>query len=418
MRLGKINRYYNGVTKGRTTICCSAVALTIALVASLRGQSAPPLPTQTPTPTPIQPPVAPQTPATPQGPPKPPAIPPFRVTTTVPFDGSLAAVPAYNQTRGFFPMDDGHLIARDLTDGHVIWTIEARTALTPATSSDMIFTLETTDVVARRQEDGVQVWRIPFAESHTPLVWDNSWLVATITSGAVVAIRASDGGVIWRHEVESEVRARPVMAADRVYVAGSDRIIALQVETGERLWERRLGGPPNEMLALDDRIYVGSDDNFLYCLLAKDGVIDWRWRTGGDVIGVPLADDGRVYFVSRDNVLRALDRRSGAQRWKRPLPLRPTVGPARTQDFLIVSGVTPSVRLFQMKDGVAAGDVSTDGDLASAPYVLPKVDPPTFVAVTRNIAKGEMLTVISRVSPPAPTEAPPAPAPPPGAGTK
>lgn len=310
-------------------------------------------------------------------------------------------------------MDDGHLVARDLTDGKVIWSVDARVSLTPATSSDMIFTLEATEVVARHQADGAVAWRIPFFDSRTPLVWDNGWLIASITSGTLAAVRASDGEVIWRQNLGVELRTRPALAADRVYVAGTDRVFALQVESGERLWERRLGGPPNDMLALDDRIYVGSDDNFLYCLMARDGEIDWRWRTGGDVIGVPMVDDNRVYFVSRDNLLRALDRRSGAQRWKRPLPLRPTVGPSRTQDLLIVTGVTPSVRMFQMKDGTAAGEVAVDGDLASPPYVLPKTEPPTFVAVARNIAKGEMLTIVSRVSPPAPTEAPPGvPAPP------
>ena len=58
-----------------------------------------------------------------------------------------------------------------------------------------------------------------------------------------------------------------------------NRVVALQVETGEPLWEQRLGDKPNDMLALDDRIYVGSIDNFLYCLEADDGVIAWRWRT-------------------------------------------------------------------------------------------------------------------------------------------
>lgn len=342
------------------------------------------------------------------------------MTSSVPLDGSLTAAPAFNDVRGFFPLDDGHLVARDLTDGHVLWDVEARVSLTPATSSDVLFTIEPEGLVARRQDDGTTAWKTPLSDlSRTPLVWDNGWLIATLTSGTVLAIRATDGHIIWRHDIGSEVKVRPTLAADRVYVAAADdRIVALQVETGERLWERRLGGPPNDMLALDDRIYVGSDDNFLYCLLARDGDVDWRWRTGGDVIGVPLVDDGRIYFVALDNLVRGLDRRSGAQRWKRPLPLRPTVGPARTQDLLIVSGVTPTVRFYQMRDGTAAGEVATDGDLASAPYVLPKMEPPTFVVVTRNIAKGEMLTAISRVSPPAPTEAAPASAPPPAGGIK
>ena len=37
--------------------------------------------------------------------------------------------------------------------------------------------------------------------------------------------------------------------------------------------------------------------------MATDGRVDWRWRTGGDVIGKPVADERYVYFVALDNVL-------------------------------------------------------------------------------------------------------------------
>jgi len=350
---------------------------------------------------------------------EPPRLFPLRLVRTLALNSALSMPPAFNESRGYFPIEGDRLAAYELDTGKELWTVPARTQSRPAAGEGLVFIAQPEALAALRETDGSEAWRLPLTDRlAAPLVWDNGWLIASITSGTLVAIRSSDGEVIWRQDVGSEIRARPALAADRVYVGGADRVIALQVESGERLWERRLGGPANDMLALDDRIYVGSDDNFLYCLMARDGEIDWRWRTGGDVIGVPLADDHRIYFVSRDNLLRALDRRSGAQRWKRPLPLRPTVGPSRTQDLLIVTGVTPSVRLYQMKDGTPAGEISTDGDLAAAPYVLPKLDPPTFVAVARNISKGEMLTVVSRVSPPAPTEAPPTPAPPPVAGIK
>ena len=170
-----------------------------------------------------------------------------------------------------------------------------------------------------RQDTGEVAWRLPFSEELAiPLVWDNGWLIVADASGNVLAFRATDGTLIWRAPLGVRVHAPPALAADRVYVPLEDgRVVALDVTSGAQQWARRLGGAANEMLALDDRVYVGSDDNFFYCLLARDGEIAWRWRTGGDVVGVPVIDEHRVYFVSRDNVLRALDRHSGAQRWKR-----------------------------------------------------------------------------------------------------
>src|SRR5207237_1034111 len=110
--------------------------------------------------------------------------------------------------------------------------------------------------------------------------------------GSVLAYRASDGTLIWRRDVGSPVIALAALAADRVYVPTDDgRIVALKVDDGTPLWERKLGGKPGDILAFDDRLFTGSKDNFLYCLLTKDGAVDWRWRTGADVVGRPAFDD-------------------------------------------------------------------------------------------------------------------------------
>jgi hypothetical protein len=178
-------------------------------------------------------------------------------------------------------------------------------------------------------------------------------------------------------------------------------VLALLIESGEQVWSRKLGGPPNEILALDDRLYVGSNDNFFYCLRASDGAVDWRWRTGGDVIGLPVVDEHRVYFVSLDNVLRALDRKSGAQRWKRPLPLRPTRGALQAGDDLLVSGIARTLPAYAMKDGSPAGELTAGGELAAAPFVFSPGALPMVVTVTSDIVKGAVVAAAIRSIDPA-----------------
>ena len=124
------------------------------------------------------------------------------------------------------------------------------------------------------------------------------------------------------------------------------------------------------------------------------------------MIGRPVADEQNVYFVSLDNVLRALNRRTGNQRWKRTLPLRPRTGPVRFDDTLIVSGVAPTLRIYSMKDGTPRGDAASEGELAAPAYVLPDAESPTLIVVTRHVEKGAMLASLSRA-----TEPPPVPQP-------
>jgi outer membrane protein assembly factor BamB len=226
---------------------------------------------------------------------------------------------------------------------------------------------------ALRTADGSVAWELPFADTlAVHPVWDNGWLILAGANGDVRALRATDGEQIWRRDLASPAHAAPALAADRVYVPTTDhRIVALRVENGEQLWERRLGGAPNDILALDERLYVGSLDNFFYCIMADDGRVDWRWRTGGDIVGRPVADDRYVYFVSFDNVLRAMNLVTGGQQWIRPLPLRPTWPPVKAGTTIVVSGESATLRAFKTKDGIASGTFT-----GVAPQPAPPEDAP------------------------------------------
>jgi hypothetical protein len=120
-----------------------------------------------------------------------------------------------------------------------------------------------------------------------------------------------------------------------------------------------------------------------------------------------------VYFVSYDNVLRALDRRSGSQVWKRVLPFRPSAGPLGAGNALVVSGLSPTLRAFAMKDGSPAGDVSLAGEPAAPPQMLQPSEAvtPWLLVVTRDIAKGATAALLTRAIEPAltPTSALPNP---------
>ncbi len=360
----------------RVTTSCSAIALWLLLTTAAWAQPSAPSPLQ----------LFPVFPAWSQG-----------------LDHILAAPPAFAGSRAFFAVDGGQIEAYELDRGTRVWAARVAAVSTPATGDGLVFVAEQERLTALRQSDGRVAWQLPFTASFAvPLAWDNGWLIGADTSGTVFAFRATDGALIWRQELGAPAHAMPALAADRVYVALEDgRVVALDVTTGTQRWARRLGGPPNDLLALDDRIYVGSDDNFLYCLMASNGEVAWRWRTGGDVIGVPVVDDSLLYFVSRDNVLRALDRRSGSQRWKRALASRPTRGPVRAGNVLLVSGLNPRVFAFKVTDGTPAGEIAAPGELAASPYVVPDRPLPQVVLVARDQATGTRALAVRRtIDPP------------------
>jgi outer membrane protein assembly factor BamB len=329
----------------------------------------------------------------------PPSLFPARTVWTLPLNNLLAFAPTYDGTRGYFPLAGNRIVAYDVLAGTQTWIAAARPIMQPVAGGDLLFVIEADSVAAFRGGEGTVTWRRPLNERLVvPPVWDNGWLVLA-TEGGVRAIRATDGDVIWSRDLDRPATAAPALAADRVYVPIADgRILALRIDTGEPVWERKLGGSAVAVLALDDRVYVGGHNDYFYCLLAKDGRVDWRWRTGGDVIGTPILDDDRICFVAMDNVLRALDRKSGVQKWMRPLPLRPTAAPVRVGSSIIVTGFAPSLRGYRSTDGTAAADITANSEVAAPPYVVPnpKEPLPGLLYVTRDIASGATLTLVTR----------------------
>jgi outer membrane protein assembly factor BamB len=330
---------------------------------------------------------------------------PVRPVWTLPLNNQLTAPPAYDATRVYFSIASDRIVAYDLQTGTQKWMASAQPRFQPVAGDGLLMVVEPDGLTALHGDTGLPAWRLPLADQPAQRpVWDHGWLVVATMSGTVQAFRASDGHQLWSREVASPAHALPALAADRVYVATADgRIVALQVETGAPEWERRLGGAPNEILALDDRVYVGATDDFFYCLMAKDGRVDWRWRTGGDAVGVPVADERRVYFVALDNVLRALNRVSGGQAWMRPLPFRPSTGPVKAGGTIVVAGQAPTLRGYNMSDGSPAGEIQASSEAAAPPHVL--VDSatrlPSLLYLTRELGKGATATLITRSLEPA-----------------
>ncbi len=336
-------------------------------------------------------PAAPQAPGTApgRGPGQPEPPPPFVTSLwSITLPGSPSAAPAFDETQVYVPLKDGQLLAASVDDGHTLWIREAPTTAGLATGDDLVFVAGNDAIAAFSRTDGAPRWSTPItANLSAPMLWDTGWLFVATEGAEILAIRAADGVVLWRQGVGSIIRARPAPAEERVYVSLEDgNVMALSLKDGTPVWQRKLADTPVDGLALTDRIFVGSKDNFFYCLDAQSGNVKWRWRTGADLIGAPVVDDARVYFVSLDNVLRALDSNNGSLKWQRGLTFRPSGGPIRVRDLLVVSGVSTSMYAFQAKNGKPAGEYTAPADLDAPPHFIDESQdaPVIFVILTRD----------------------------------
>ena len=131
---------------------------------------------------------------------------------------------------------------------------------------------------------------------------------------------------------------KPAVLGPTVFVPSTvtDGVTAYDLETGAERWTFTTDGPVRfAPAAWEDRLFVASDDGYLYCLDAAHGRLLWKFRGGpsdrkvlgnGRLIstwparGGPVVADGTVYFAAgiwpfMGIFLHALDARTGAVVW-------------------------------------------------------------------------------------------------------
>lgn len=318
---------------------------------------------------------------------------PLEVAWELDLESPPSAPPTSDNTQVYVPLRSGNLRSVTLDTGHIQWSVKLSSTWTPTTGDNAVYVSTASAIHALRKENGQEIWRAKFKNkfSAAPL-WNKSWLFVGLEDGNLVSLQAKDGVEVWRQPLESPLAQPPSMKGSRLYAPLKDgRIVALDLLSGNVIWQRTLPGGTTEILALQDRLFVGSTDNYLYSLSSQDGNIKWRWRTGADVIGPPVVGGPHVYFLSLDNVLRGLDRNVGNQRWKQPLLLRPTSGPLLIDEILLVSGRNQEINAYYSRDGTSLGSFIASEELASPPLIYEEATGKKSLAIITGEGKLQLL---------------------------
>ncbi|HID23144.1 MAG TPA: hypothetical protein EYP14_12180, partial [Planctomycetaceae bacterium] len=130
----------------------------------------------------------------------------------------------------------------------------------------------------------------------------------------------------------------PIVVGETLLVGSSrnDRLTALDTGTGEEKWRFYTDGPIRVApAAWRDKLFLGSDDGWLYCLSVNTGRLLWKFQavpSGRKVLGNrrlisvwpvrggPVVADGTVYFAAgvwpfEGIFVYALDAETGKVRW-------------------------------------------------------------------------------------------------------
>src|SRR5205085_8051886 len=253
----------------------------------------------------------------------------------------------------------GYAAALDASNGSVLWTVRPGGPLrgAPTVANDNVYVVtQDNQLFALNPADGAQRWQgggsleiagvfgagAPAAAQGT--------VVAGFSSGELNAYRYENGRGVWQDALArtsistavttlSDIDASPVIEQGRVYAVGQGgRMVALELVTGQRIWEINVAGISTPAIG-GDWLFVVTDDAQLLAIARATGHIKWmtqlpRWQNE--------------------------EKKKGAIRW---------VGPVIAGDRLIVANSLGQITNVAAADGAIQTTVDTKMPISLAPAV-------------------------------------------------
>ena len=293
--------------------------------------------------------------------PAPPGL-PLATFWSVDLKGAVSVPPASEGDRVFVALTSAQLVARSVTDGRELWRIEKNVTMPMTAEDGLLFVAGAESVEALRVADGGTAWIAPRIKTVAPLVTGAGFVIA-VTDTEILAIRAKDGQVAWRHAAGG-VELPPAIDGEQVYAGAKDgRLIALTLSSGAMKWEKFLELGVSAIAARAGRVYAGAGDKRFHCLDARSGSPRWSKSIGSIVEGRIAVDEERVYFSANNNVVYALDRSSGNQKWTSAVSRRPFAGVFVLGHVVFVPAVAPRLIVLYDFDGNPSGDIPLPGEI-------------------------------------------------------
>lgn len=210
---------------------------------------------------------------------------------TVAFGGGVA----YGDGKVFVSTGYGYAVALDADTGREIWRRNVGTPFRggPAVKAGRVF-FPTFDsqLFALSVDDGRVLWyHVGVAETAgmlgaaSPAVQGDTLIVA-YASGELSAIKVENGRAAWTDTLTrtgrltpiasiSDIDGLPVIDRGRVYaISHGGRMVSIDLRTGERVWERNIGGVQTPWIA-GDFIFLLTLENEVVCLSRRSGRVRW-----------------------------------------------------------------------------------------------------------------------------------------------
>lgn len=248
---------------------------------------------------------------------------------------------AYDGGRIYATNGLGFAVALDARNGGVIWQVRPggplRGAPTVAAGSVYV-TSQDNQIYSLDAANGETQWssaaalEIAGVFGNASPAFAQGTVVAGFSSGELNAYRYENGRVVWQDALQqttvrtsvsslSDIDADPVIDRGQVFALGQGgRMVALELISGQRMWEMNIAGISTPYVA-GDWVFVVTDDAKLLAVHRTNGRVRWinqlrrfeneRRRRGPISYSGPVLAGGRLILTSTYGDLISVDPATG-----------------------------------------------------------------------------------------------------------
>jgi outer membrane protein assembly factor BamB len=142
--------------------------------------------------------------------------------------------------------------------------------------------------------------------------------IATAVKPAPIPTINNGHKPMWTFVCEDEIRGSAAYDSGSVFIGALDsNLYALEAATGKYQWKYPTGGAIVGRPEVKERLlYFGSEDNKLHVVNSGTGKVLWTYNTGGYVRSSVSLSDNYAFSGSDDGYLHALNVKSGRRAWR------------------------------------------------------------------------------------------------------
>jgi len=273
----------------------------------------------------------------------------------------------------------GGIFAMNAETGKSKWRkiMESPIRIAPTVTSSMLL-IQTVDntLYALDKSNGQEIWKFGVAHEDTVIAGgaspaydaEDNVVVSGFSNGEIVVLNATVGTPLWSSmlvdtkQVSSStdintIGACPIVENGAIYaISNSNSMVALDMRTGDKIWEKEIGSMQNMLLA-GHYLFVVSNKNILYAVEKDTGAIVWSLDvkeylqddTDKSLVyaAPPLMLNGQILLAFSNGQILKIDALKGTVKAKKDLDIDISNGLIAAEGHII--GVSDDADLIVFK---------------------------------------------------------------------